>query len=319
MFNPGTGSLPFRNPPKEPNMNSSYRPAFDVLERRDVPSAANPSVVNLSAGVLTVVGSQEADAIVITQVRGKIRVVDSGQLLQQVPATSVIKIVVDGDFGNDKIFVAAGITNPTSLYGGYGADALFGGGGRDLLFGGAGPDTLFGRGGADMLFGGSGNDTLDGGLGANTLFQEPVGFARQLSATEQLVADLVNQERLSQGLAPLVVNSTLNYAAWLHSNQMAVRSRAFSNNPAQAMQHTLLGVNAPTVGSRLDFAGYDNWQSFGENIAFGYPTAIEVMQGWMNSPGHRANILNPNVAEIGIGVVTNAQGYLFWTQEFGSR
>ncbi|MCI0681674.1 MAG: CAP domain-containing protein [Gemmataceae bacterium] len=131
--------------------------------------------------------------------------------------------------------------------------------------------------------------------------------------------DLVNQERFSRGLAPLAVNLTLNYAAWQHSNQMAVRSKAFPSNPAQALQHTLFGVTGPTVSSRLDFAGYDNWLAYGENIAFGYTTAIAVMQGWMNSPGHRANILNPNFKEIGVAVATNAQGFLFWTQEFGSR
>lgn len=300
-------------------MKHSFRPAFDVLERRDVPSAASPSSVNLTAGVLTVVGSHDADFINITQTAGKIRVVDSGHLLRQVPTTSVKKIVVDGDFGNDTILVATAITKPAILYGGYGADTLLGGGGHDQLFGGAEADRLLGRGGADILFGGSGNDTLDGGVGANTLIQDPPGFSRGLTAVEQLVVDLVNQERFSRGLAPLTVNVTLNYAAWYHSNQMAVRSRATAGDPSSAMQHTLYSGNGPTVGSRLDFAGYDNWQSYGENIAFGYATAIEVMQGWMNSPGHRANILNPNFREIGIGVVTSSQGYLFWTQEFGSR
>jgi uncharacterized protein YkwD len=230
-----------------------------------------------------------------------------------------VRIVVDGDFGNDTLLVGAGILKPTFLYGGYGNDTLLGGRSRDILFGGAGADALFGRGGPDMLFGGIGSDTLDGGLGANALFQDQVAFARQLDATEQLVANLVNQERLSRGLAPLTVNVTLNYAAWYHSNQMALRSKAFPGNPSSAMQHTLFGANSPTVSSRLDFAGYDNWLTFGENIAFGYPTAIEVMQAWMNSQGHRANILNPNFTEIGIGVAANAQGHLFWTQSFGSR
>jgi len=85
------------------------------------------------------------------------------------------------------------------------------------------------------------------------------------------------------------------------------------------MQHILYGVNAPTPATRLDYAGYDNWMTYGENIAFGYSTAAAVMQAWMNSPGHRANILNPNFKEIGVGVVANAQGYLYWTQEFAAR
>jgi len=285
-----------------------------------VPSAASPAFVNLTGGVLTVIGSGEADVITITPaLGGKIRVVDSGRLLHQLPATSVRRIVVDGDFGNDTITVGAALLKPAFLYGGYGADTLLGGGGPDQLYGGAGPDTLLGRKAGDVLFGGTGADTLDGGLGVNTLFQDPPGFARPLNAIEQLVANQVNTERLSRGLAPLTVNLTLNHVAWFHSNQMAIRSNATPASPSSAMQHLLLGAAAPTVSGRFDLAGYDNWQSFGENIAFGYQTAIEVMQAWMNSAGHRENILSPNFTEIGIGVVANAQGYLFWTQSFGSR
>ncbi len=100
---------------------------------------------------------------------------------------------------------------------------------------------------------------------------------------------------------------------------MSTRSNASPSNPGAGMQHTLFGVNAPTVSSRLDYAGYDAWMAYGENIAFGYATAQDVMNGWMNSPGHRTNILSTYTTEIGIGVVANAQGYLFWCQDFGDR
>jgi len=300
-------------------MNKTYRPAFELLERRDVPSAATPSTVNLTAGVLTVLGSANADAISVSQSAGVVRVVDSGRQIGAFMATSVAKIVVDAGFGNDTVIISAAITKPTLLYGGYDNDVLYGGSGNDQIFGGAGSDALFGRAGNDALFGGSGADTLDGGLGANAVFQDVPGRTLQMNATALAVVALVNQQRASFGLAPVTINSTLAYAAWFHSNQMATRSNAMPGNPGAAMQHTLYGVNAPTPTSRLDYAGYDNWMAYGENIAFAYATAEAVMQAWMNSPGHRDKILNPNFKEIGVGVAANAQGYLFWTQEFAAR
>jgi uncharacterized protein YkwD len=300
-------------------MNQNYRPTFDHLERRDVPSAATLSTVNLTAGVLTVIGTDAADTIAISQGGGQITVIDTGRLVKQVPATSVTKIVVDAGFGNDVVIVRAMVTKPSVLYGGYGSDALYGGKAADLLFGGADADYLFGRAGNDALFGGSGDDYLDGGLGVNTLIQDTPGNTRSPNATEQAIVNMVNQERLNNGLFPLAVNVTLTYAAGFHSSQMATRSKATPSNPSAAMQHLLFGVSAPTPATRLDSAGYDDWRTYGENIAFGYTTAQAVMQGWMSSSGHRANILNPNFAEIGVGVVANAAGQLFWTQEFAAR
>src|ERR671938_25936 len=57
----------------------------------------------------------------------------------------------------------------------------------------------------------------------------------------------------------------------------------------------------------------------GENIAYGYPTPAQVMQGWINSPGHRANLLMVAYKAIGVGVAQNSDGLLFWVQDFGSR
>src|SRR5262249_18539838 len=106
------------------NMNKTYRPAFDVLERRDVPSAATPSTANLTAGVLTVVGSANADAINVTLTSGIVRVVDSGRLIGAFGYASIGRIVVDAGFGNDTVNIGAAITKPAFLYGGYGNDAL---------------------------------------------------------------------------------------------------------------------------------------------------------------------------------------------------
>lgn len=57
----------------------------------------------------------------------------------------------------------------------------------------------------------------------------------------------------------------------------------------------------------------------GENIAYGYPTAKSVMRAWMHSSGHRANILRPQFRRIGLGLATDANGRIYWVQNFGGR
>jgi uncharacterized protein YkwD len=54
----------------------------------------------------------------------------------------------------------------------------------------------------------------------------------------------------------------------------------------------------------------------GENIAYGQRTPAEVMNDWMNSPGHRSNIMNPTYTEIGVGLAKNSSGVCYWTQQF---
>jgi uncharacterized protein YkwD len=292
----------------------TYRPNFELLERRDVPSSAR-----LSAGVLTVLGTSGNNAINLSMSGGKIRAVDSGASLGQFPATSVKKIVVDVGMGNDRVTITTAFRRPTFLYGGKGDDVLTGGSGKDTIYGGDGADTLKGRGGNDTLWGGARIDSLSGGGGtSNVLQQDGPSRAYVMNALELEVLALVNQQRALAGLSALTPNVTLAAAAHFHSSQMAARSNALGN-PADAMQHDLFGVTAPTPQSRLDYAGYDAWRTYGENIAYGYTSAAAVMAAWMNSPGHRANILNPNFTELGVGVVVNAQGQRFWTQVFGDQ
>lgn len=123
------------------------------------------------------------------------------------------------------------------------------------------------------------------------------------------VLELVNQHRATAGLSPLIRAAELDSAAQRHSNDMA------TNN---FMSHT--GSDGSTPGQRITAAGY-SWTTYGENVAAGYTTADAVVTGWMNSSGHRANILNGNFKEIGIAVVYRAgttYGY-YWTQDFGAR
>ncbi|QTD96517.1 CAP domain-containing protein [Streptomyces cyanogenus] len=114
---------------------------------------------------------------------------------------------------------------------------------------------------------------------------------------------LVNAERSKAGCQALTLNSTLTKAAQAHSQDMAAH---------QNMSHT--GSDGSSPGDRITRAGYV-WSSYGENVAYGYGTAEQVMAGWMSSPGHRANILNCGFKEIGVGL---AQPGSYWTQDFGT-
>ena len=71
--------------------------------------------------------------------------------------------------------------------------------------------------------------------------------------------------------------------------------------------------NGDDPGKRLSKAGY-HWNAFAENVAVGYPDENDVIQGWIQSPAHCANIMNPNVKEMGVGKKDK-----YWTQVFGSK
>ncbi len=76
--------------------------------------------------------------------------------------------------------------------------------------------------------------------------------------------------------------------------------------------------NSPTYGSPFDMMKSFNidYSAAGENIAKGQRSAQEVVTGWMNSQGHRENILNSNYNQIGVGCVADSNGTLYWTQMF---
>lgn len=117
------------------------------------------------------------------------------------------------------------------------------------------------------------------------------------------VLALVNQERAAAGCQAVSLNAKLTKAAQDHSADMAAHSN---------MSHT--GSDGSDPGARITRAGY-TWSTYGENVAYGYSTPEKVMEGWMNSQGHRENILNCSFKEIGIGL---AQPGYYWTQDFGT-
>jgi uncharacterized protein YkwD len=114
---------------------------------------------------------------------------------------------------------------------------------------------------------------------------------------------LVNAEREKAGCAPLTENAKLTKAAQDHSQDMADHEN---------MSHT--GSDGSSMSDRLARVGY-KFSTAGENVAYGYNSPESVMDGWMNSAGHKANILNCAFKEIGIGL---AQPGYYWTQDFGT-
>lgn len=118
---------------------------------------------------------------------------------------------------------------------------------------------------------------------------------------ERAVVTLVNKARSENGLSELKLNEELSNVARTKSNDMA------TNN---YFSHT-----SPTYGSPFDMMKKFgiSYRTAGENIAKGQTTAQQVFDSWMNSPGHRANILNSSFTQIGVGYAANGH---YWTQMF---
>lgn len=131
--------------------------------------------------------------------------------------------------------------------------------------------------------------------------QAPAGNSYSAEVTR-----LANAERAKSGCGPLTLNSKLGSAAQGHSEDMAERDFFDHTNP-----------DGKDPGDRVTAAGY-KWTTYGENIAAGQRTPASVMDSWMNSSGHRANILNCSFKEIGIGYQQGSGGP-WWTQNFGAR
>lgn len=146
--------------------------------------------------------------------------------------------------------------------------------------------------------------------GCSRVNVEPVN-----AAFEQRVVDLVNQHRASIGLPPLRRNANLDYAARYHAADMA-EENYFDHDTYDGWGGTTYVCNTWT---RLRLY-YPNYNGAGENIAAGYSTPEAVMQGWLNSPGHRANIERASFNEIGVGYYTGPGHYgRYWAQDFGNR
>jgi uncharacterized protein YkwD len=120
------------------------------------------------------------------------------------------------------------------------------------------------------------------------------------------VVVLVNAHRAQLGLEPLAISPTLTAAATWKARHMAAYDYMDHDDPAPPV--------ARTAGQRIADCGYPQ-AAWGENIAEGYKTAQAVVDGWLASPGHRANIEDPSFRATGVGA---AGSPLYWAQTFGS-
>ncbi|MEV3973134.1 CAP domain-containing protein [Streptomyces sp. NPDC050698] len=126
-----------------------------------------------------------------------------------------------------------------------------------------------------------------------------------LAGTAAAVIDLTNRERARAGLPPLAADPSLTTAAQAHSADMV--ARAF-------YAHTAPDGSRPW--DRAAAAGSTR-RAVGENIACGQRSPAAVVEGWMHSPGHRANILTPGFTHIGVGLACGGRAGMYWTQLLG--
>ncbi|MFJ9020005.1 CAP domain-containing protein [Streptomyces sp. NPDC102259] len=148
-------------------------------------------------------------------------------------------------------------------------------------------------------------DTRTGDTYWTALWASPL-TADGLARTTAEVVGLTNRERARAGLRALAVDPLLTAAAQAHSADMA--GRAFYS-------HTSPEGSEPW--DRAASAGSTR-RTIGENIACGQRSPAEVVEGWMNSPGHRANILKPAFTHIGVGFAGGGPSGTYWTQLFGA-
>ena len=141
-----------------------------------------------------------------------------------------------------------------------------------------------------------------GSTGQPTLTEDQL----ELTAEESELIDFINAERLSHGLGSVRPSNVLMQVARAHSQDMIDRDFFDHVNP-----------DGWGPRERLDKAGY-NWMTYGENIGGGYTSAELMSNGWMNSSGHRANMLNPELTQIGVGYVAGGFYGHYWTALFAT-
>lgn len=138
----------------------------------------------------------------------------------------------------------------------------------------------------------------------------PASLAAAANIEEQ-VFQAINRIREENHLAPLSAAKDLNAVARSHSQDMATRDYFSHVSP-----------EGDNLRARITRNGITNWNRIAENIAmnYGYDNPVSVaVKGWLESPGHRHNILDQNLTETGIGVAMDAKGRIYLTQLFARR
>ena len=144
-------------------------------------------------------------------------------------------------------------------------------------------------------------ETPDNNAPENKPGQEE-GIETEYHAYVLRVVELVNEERAKAGLKPVTLQKNISAAAQVRAQETEV---SFSHTRPDGTKFTTALAQAGVT-----------YRGAGENIAWGQRTPEQVMNGWMNSAGHRANILNEKFTSIGVGYYQNAAGTNYWTQLF---
>jgi len=139
---------------------------------------------------------------------------------------------------------------------------------------------------------------------AKSTTQTPPQTQTSVPSDVMQVVNLVNSERSKAGLSPLKLSVSLDKMA--------------SAKAADMRDNNYFDHTSPTYGSPFNMMTQFgvSYSYAGENIAAGQQSPTEVMNAWMNSSGHRANILNPNYTEIGVGIASGGSYRTYWVQEF---
>jgi uncharacterized protein YkwD len=325
------------------------RPFVDALDARAL--LAGGVAAELSDGLLTILGTNAADIINVSY-RGRgaraIVTVNNGPRYR---VSQIGAIDIQGGAGNDVITVndRVPLAAPTAVHAGSGFVQIRTASARDVIYGGSGlsgvimnPAGVFVPASGPMLVNGVlhmppasspayGNPPVSNGplittpvYGAPTKSDPPTKSAppsdpwtppTQITPDPTLtpaqtvaqVIALTNQDRLSNGLAALQVSSKLTNAAQIHANDMA---------HFELMDHTLPDAADPTLQSRAADVGY-NFSWLGENIALNYTNTQTLETAWMNSAGHRANILDARYTEFGVAMAYDVLGQPYYCVVFG--
>ena len=146
--------------------------------------------------------------------------------------------------------------------------------------------------------------------------QEVLNWSDEWQQFEEEVVVLTNEIR-QQGttcggeyyppVAPVVMQRNLRCSSRVHSKDMLDRDYFAHEN-----------LDGESPGDRITQAAY-SWMSYGENIAYGYPTPQAVVDAWHNSPGHCSNMMAGMFDELGVGIYSSGDTAFYWTQNFGSR
>jgi len=146
----------------------------------------------------------------------------------------------------------------------------------------------------------------------------PGSYADELEKVFALTNEARSHDRLCAGIcyhatAPLVRDIRLDAAAQKHAEDMAATGVLSHTTPAGASNYP----EGWDPGLRISSEGY-SWQRYSENIASGQRSAQEVVTAWLSSSPHCANIMNPNLKNIGLGYAADNSGLLYWVQDFAA-